>query len=996
MGYEPLGIVFDVCVIDYPCSTCKQSQAFLTQLWNNETPDDALNGFFFGGNDLPASPQAQSIPSKNFSARVELENIIHEIGHCFGLLHTHQSVNCGLQSGEYAPTISNGSLVFGANSDTAGDQIQDTPADPRNCYSPTVSNCIFQSSSTVKDFLDNPYIDPDNVLPINYMSYNSICREDFTPMQILRMKDMITAAIELNGITTSYSIEERIDTDISWSGNKYFNDNIYVSPGAHLTITGDVKFTQGKGIIVEPNGSLTVSGGSLDLDPGESCNPTIDQLWMGIIAENNGSDKAYITIVQGSTISNAECAIDVVGGGQKWTFVKDSYFTNNKVTYRDIANDGGACSWRNTDITIDNNYIPSSYFPQVRIINSPTISAFVNCNFNANTTTNINLVRQALSCFNSSLYASTCSFHNWTQGLNISGSTSKVGYINNTTFDENIKAMNSESWINLTVKNSTFDISNPSPQQRYGLLTTGGRAANVNNTTFTSTESGDITGIFAFGTGPVANVWSENTFSSLETGLYATGCGNQFRGLMLLCSDNSKNTEYDFNNEYGISPFQGASSKPAGNTFSQSGNNSDSDFRAFGNAYLVDYYYSTVTALENPVEYSGINPLPEAMSSNCLPTFVAYPPLTPDVLADYETFDNSNQNDIDNEKNNINQNTDNGDTPRTIAYIQNNAQSNPTLVTNQLAAMNGWLGLESTETFVDHIQYFTEGQVVDIVSANPFILHYAAMYNVVYNGSQPFSQASMNTINAALSTADSRRNTESRLNYYQTLKTVNINNAIVYILLQDVVDYTAYRLWLSKYNTYHSDLMIAESHMDEKDYTEALNKLNSIANTRSLDIADLNDLSDYTDVTNLRIALYNDDRYEGLLTVTELSYLENIANTSAYFAGDQARVWLTYFYGQSYPTNFSQSHTRSKVELAQNTTSVTTLKVFPNPASQYLNIKGTHSPSDRYEIRNITGHVIKEGRLNTTRIDIGGLESAVYTISVSNNFETKFTKFIKI
>ena len=47
-----------------------------------------------------------------------LSNIlIHEMGHCLNLLHTH-SVKFGKE------------LVDGSNSETAGDQIRDTPADP--------------------------------------------------------------------------------------------------------------------------------------------------------------------------------------------------------------------------------------------------------------------------------------------------------------------------------------------------------------------------------------------------------------------------------------------------------------------------------------------------------------------------------------------------------------------------------------------------------------------------------------------------------------------------------------------------------------------------------------------------------------------------------------------------------------------------------------------------------------------------------------------------
>lgn len=96
--------------------------------------------------------------------------LVHELGHFFGLYHTHGN----------APQTNE--LVNGSNCTIAGDDVCDTPADP-NLKSLVDSDCIY-----VANIMDNngePY-QPD---PTNVMSYAPApCRYQFSEGQIERIK----------------------------------------------------------------------------------------------------------------------------------------------------------------------------------------------------------------------------------------------------------------------------------------------------------------------------------------------------------------------------------------------------------------------------------------------------------------------------------------------------------------------------------------------------------------------------------------------------------------------------------------------------------------------------------------------------------------------------------------------------------------------------------------------------------------------------------------
>ena len=103
------------------------------------------------------------------SCAVNTSTVAHEIGHYLGLYHTHSTFN-GIE------------LADGSNCTFAGDELCDTPADPRLGTHNVTADCDYNGRE--RD-LNNDRYRPD---PANVMSYSrKACRTAFSPDQQVRM-----------------------------------------------------------------------------------------------------------------------------------------------------------------------------------------------------------------------------------------------------------------------------------------------------------------------------------------------------------------------------------------------------------------------------------------------------------------------------------------------------------------------------------------------------------------------------------------------------------------------------------------------------------------------------------------------------------------------------------------------------------------------------------------------------------------------------------------
>jgi len=142
-----------------------------TALTNANNVDNLINIYFANsvGNGTSSYcgyayyPGGDDVILMDNSCTMNGSTLTHEMGHFFGLPHTHAGGN---------------ELVDGSNCATAGDEFCDTPADPQLGSSTVNSSCVYTGTAT--DANGDAY-DPD---PTNIMSYSrKACRDFFSNEQ---------------------------------------------------------------------------------------------------------------------------------------------------------------------------------------------------------------------------------------------------------------------------------------------------------------------------------------------------------------------------------------------------------------------------------------------------------------------------------------------------------------------------------------------------------------------------------------------------------------------------------------------------------------------------------------------------------------------------------------------------------------------------------------------------------------------------------------------
>lgn len=148
----------------------------------------------------------------------------HEMGHVFGLMHTHYGTE--YKHNKKGETGGIAEYADGSNSDTAGDYMADTPADP-NIWTDG------RYSGTVRDDHGQAY-NPD---PTNFMSYSGSPRSRFTPLQIKKMHKTIRTELpnvlikaDISGIDHFYkacifSHDLTISRQLVWELSRHMTDH---------------------------------------------------------------------------------------------------------------------------------------------------------------------------------------------------------------------------------------------------------------------------------------------------------------------------------------------------------------------------------------------------------------------------------------------------------------------------------------------------------------------------------------------------------------------------------------------------------------------------------------------------------------------------------------------------------------------------------------------------------------------------------------------------
>ena len=82
--------------------------------------------------------------------------------------------------------------------------------------------------------------------------------------------------------------------------------------------------------------------------------------------------------------------------------------------------------------------------------------------------------------------------------------------------------------------------------------------------------------------------------------------------------------------------------------------------------------------------------------------------------------------------------------------------------------------------------------------------------------------------------------------------------------------------------------------------------------------------------------------------------------------------------------------------LAVQDVNTTTLQVFPNPATDILNVVAAHKNGhSTYQITNAAGQIVMKGKLVDQKINVSLLAKGVYVLTLKDGQQTQNTKFVK-
>lgn len=511
------------------------------------------------------------------------------------------------------------------------------------------------------DYLGHPYIDPDNVLPKNLMSYWN-CRQEFTSGQNIRMRDVLADDNVIGQVVSPFSHIRIVSGTEEWTTPKYFNHDLQID--GNLTISTEVGFAPGYGIIL--NGILQLEDGTITISPYENTCPGVTgKLWKGIQINRSSTNTPGLYISDLSTIEHADQAIFFKGTGNQYVIASNSTFKNNRISYNNIRSLGGPAKFTKCNFIIDDDYLLQSYFPQIITIHSAPI-LIGGCQFTFEPDLPGSVSRQAISSYDGQILVTTwglvrSEFNNWTEAIRVvQNDGSRLTVVKGAKFVGNSKGIYDFNFQRIMAYNNTFDLSNETiSDESWGIFSEGARLINFHNNEFSSTNSSIFTtGIHALGSETENVVIGESDFTDLDVAVEAINSGKESGGMSFLCNRNSGNRLFDFKTEHGIGPKHGTNAKPAGNTFSHVDNEDhDSDFRAVdlpGN-FDVNYFYNRTDPDQTPL-YISSSVIPHQVNTgNCDHFILFQDPVDSTQFSKYLDRHDELLDDISNKQDELNQ-----------------------------------------------------------------------------------------------------------------------------------------------------------------------------------------------------------------------------------------------------------------------------------------------------------------------------------------------------
>jgi hypothetical protein len=539
--------------------------------------------------------------------------LAHEVGHCFGLLHTFETA-CDVSGCAFSPLNCN-----------CGDFVYDTnPESGSVCVDSICNYCLPNQTF------------PNGEPPIdNIMSYYpEFCKTRFTVGQQWRMKWFLTECDSLSRTVSTDPIRITSGLNINYNVDiRECNPGFIVEPGATLTIQQNLKFLDNSKIVVKPTGRLNVEGATLS-----GCsnhywqgievygNPAVDQLPFSTIC-----DQGYAKLSGDAVIKKAMYPLLAYDGGLVRAFSTD-FLECGEASFYDYSFQNFS-TFEDCNFTRSADFGLSFYLTQLYLqkVNGVTVS---NCRFETIQPTGVEFNGNGIVGADARFYVVNGTvidgYYNGITGYSWGTEPWTSFRVQACTLQNNFVGVASWDVDNIVVRDNLFQKigAHPSSGVKRGLDLWNCSAFVVRDNEFIGYSSGGTRigpsiGVLAANTGSENNEIKKNVYRDLIVANQAEFVNrgeDAEEGLQYLCNNNTS-TAYDFYIwDQGIAQIQGGGNATK-NAFSHPNTNAtNSTYEDFNNQSInpIDYYHLNVP-IETPENgyYLNINPIITTETVNC-------------------------------------------------------------------------------------------------------------------------------------------------------------------------------------------------------------------------------------------------------------------------------------------------------------------------------------------------------------------------------------------
>lgn len=857
----------------------------------------------------------------------------HELGHCLGLLHPHETFPCA--------------DLTGVNCTTCGDLLCETQP------SEILRFCVNQNCERVEHtFTCNPFFPNDTYIPNpntdpdldNIMAYTNFYA--CSPIFVAEQNDRMKATLQNHPLLQPFRFHFigsniTINGNETWplpgfppSGNAYIGGNLTISPNAQLQInSGRIQFAPTAKLIIQPQGRLNLF----------STLTSWCDIWQGVEVQGNAGMPQSLTthglMFSGansngsdSRIENALAGVLSLDGGI--VDCNNTTFSNNNLggviaTYGfgHVLSKFNDCTFETTikDKFTTPGWGGRSHILLIGVKNQLLINS--SDFFNANLTSLSNPTIFGILAISASFKViagaesdDPSQFYNLNYGIYSIGNKTTAKVKGSVFKDCNVGIYNTGSH-QIDVLENQFNFGGlPFNTTIYALPDQFGvwfknehpvlsLTSNIfQRSTFTNIAPNHTIGSFAQNVGDFNNVFSQNKYYQIDFANLANEHNGNNKGLHYLCNDNFGPQIFDFaveqdasiRQDQGQANFGGTGFGAAANTFSYT-NGNNGDFSDFLNDGGIVRYYWRNAANEEPLDYLNISPIQVPSAPPC-----AYRQICPEPCK----------------------------TPTEVAEMKTTYYTQKTAYTAALYAAN-------------------QAQQANNTSL-------AQQYGI---------QAS---------------SIKDRMDF---LVGSILSDEINSLNRQDTV-----RKWIGNFDRIAADYYVARNFFDNGRPTSADSVLLLIPSKFTLSTTQIQETAAMRQMVSL---LTGKDIFN--LNETTLSTLETVAGNEFSQSGDWARSILLYYGNWFQPTYKLPAGSGERSTPSNSTPFASSIHLFPNPVRQTLHVRATKSMEEKnISIYNNLGELVGKYQIEPWEegktLDVSTLSSGIFFIQVTNAQGIFFTE----